>query len=432
VSWHLEHGDCIAVMATLAEASVDAVVADPPYGIGFMGHEWDQALHKGKRNGNPASGRFGRSPAIVAGRYDNTLAGNRIFAAWCEEWARECLRVLKPGGHLLAFGSTRTYHRLASGVEEAGFEIRGQIDWLFGEGFPKALNIAKALDKAAGIDTRSTRWTPTTDEAKAWIGWQTHLKPGHEPIAVARKPAAVRSVARNVVEHGTGALNIGACRIPVAAGDEMHGFNRGYDDHPFVPHDDGRFPADVILDHLAAGELDDQSGPLTSGANPTRRGTDKFRQIYGNFAGQRECHAARGADVGGASRFYYCAKTGHVERHAGCDAFGGNPHPTPKPIDLMRWLVRLVAPPGAVVLDPFAGSGSTGIASVLEGFDFIGIEREPLEAEGLPYVDVARARIAYWEARPEGPSYPPRRRPPDDQVTLDELLDAERKGAAAS
>ena len=409
--WTVLGGDCAWWMRELPEASVDAVITDPPYGIGFDGHEWDQPGLQGKRNGEPASGRFGRSAAIVAGRYDHTMAGNRLFQLWCQQWATEALRILKPGGHLLAFSSPRTYHRLGVGVEDAGLEIRGKLNWLFGEGFPKALNVAKAFDRAAGYDT-GTGWEPVTDEAKAWVGWQTHLKPGHEPIVLARKPLDQPNVPTNLLAHGVGALHVDACRIPVAAGDKRHDFRRGDSPVAYQPHDRGRFPADVVVDHLAAGELDDQSGVLVSGANPRRRGSDKFRSVYGDFAGQEECEPTRGTDVGGASRFYYCAKTSHLERHAGCEDLGGNIHPTPKPIDLMRWLVRLVTGPAAVVVDPFCGSGGTGIACVLEGREFIGIERE------RDYIAIAEARIAHWQQRPEGPRYAPRPPAPADQLDL--------------
>lgn len=424
------HGDCLDVMRRLNDDSVDAVVCDPPYGIGFRGHEWDQARHQGRRNGNPATGRFGRSAAVVAGRYDRSLEGNRLFQGWCEEWAAEALRVVKPCGHLLAFGAPRTYHRLAAGIEDAGFEIRGTIAWLFGQGFPKALSVAKAIDKAAGVDTSAIDWQPTSEDAKAWMGWQTQLKPGHEPIVVARAPAAHRSIVRNVLEHGTGALNIDACRIALRDGDECHDFNRGYDGHPYRPHELGRFPADVVLDADAAAELDARVGELRSGANPKRRSSSKFANVYGTSTGHPDCAPARGADVGGPSRFFYVAKAGIDERDAGCQAWGGNPHPTPKPIALMRWLVRLVTPPGGVVLDPFAGSGSTGIAAALGGFGFVGIEREPFGRDPKPYVDVARARIAWWQRHGDRP--PPRRPraiPVRDQQSFDAWADQWRPAA---
>lgn len=350
----LYHGDCREVMAAMPDASVAAVVTDPPYGIHFMGKTWDQfggPLGRDHQTGSERSG------SMHAGKYDLAPEAMRKFQAWSSSWATEAWRVLKPGGFLLAFAGTRTYHRMACGVENAGFEVRDMLAWLFGSGFPKSLN----LDGA-------------------WEGWGTALKPGHEPIVMARKPFR-GTVAANVLAHGTGALNIDGCRIeaeqrPKIAHDGRDtrtfaegGIRGGYRREGGT--DEGRWPANVLLDEDAAAELDEQSGQLVSGANPTRRGSDKFRSAYGDFTGQRECEAARGVDVGGASRFYYVAKPSAAERGA------TNTHPTVKPVDLMRHLVRLVTPPGGVVLDPFAGSGTTLWAARLEGFRSIGIEREP-------------------------------------------------------
>ena len=383
--WRLIEGDCIEQMRGLDAASIDCVVTDPPYGIGFMGHEWDQPGIQGRRN-------------------DLSVTANRSFQAWCEAWAAECLRLLKPGGHLLAFGGCRTFHRLAAGIEDAGFEIRDQIDWLFGSGFPKSRRLADGVGTA--------------------------LKPGHEPICLARAPL-VGTTQATFDAHGTGGLNIDAARIDVHPDDPVHdavwtarpsairpgtcGFVTSQQQdgarHSAAPHDAGRWPANVVLDEDTAAELDEQTGALRSGANPTRRCSDKFRQVYGDFAGQAECDPARGADAGGASRFYYCAKTSTAERNTGLDGFPAEPlnwssgeqspgtfqsagpaihrngHPTVKPVDLMRWLIRLAAPPGGIVLDPFTGSGSTGIAALREARSFVGIEREP------EYVALARARI---------------------------------------
>jgi site-specific DNA-methyltransferase (adenine-specific) len=411
-------------MRGLSDASVDAIVTDPPYGLGFMGKAWDDL-----------------PPGL--------------------EWARECLRVLKPGGHLLAFGGSRTYHRLAVAVEDAGFEVRDQMMWLYGSGFPKSLDVSKAIDKAAGVEREvvgqklharkgvataeqrtvvgagsfgeaqlSDVTLPATPDAKKWSGWGTALKPAHEPIVVARKPL-VGTVAENVLRFGTGALNIDACRIAGGKGTgnwkgvtdtniKENVFAGGWDgsverDEPNLDSGGvGRWPANLILDEEAGRLIDEQSGELMSGANPTRRGSDKFRHAYGDFVGQEECERARGADAGGASRFFYCAKAGKAERNAGLDAFEinrpdnrtvtgmgtfeekgvqpqRNHHPTVKPISLMAYLVRLVTPPAGTVLDPFLGSGTTGCAAALEGFDFIGIEREP------DYIAIAEARIAWWE-----------------------------------
>jgi len=246
----LWHGDCLDVLRDLPDASIDAVVTDPPYGLGFMGKAWDADFidstisRRRAYTGDPSprAGENGgyRSAAAEAGRYDLSLTGNRAFGAWCEQWATECLRVLKPGGHLLAFGGTRTWHRLACAIEDAGFEVRDSIAWLYGSGFPKSLDVSKAIDKAAGAEREvvSETWrgdragtsagimgeavpridrvtAPATPEAATWQGWGTALKPAFEPVVVARKPLA-GTVAANVLAHGTGALNIDGCRIAAA------------------------------------------------------------------------------------------------------------------------------------------------------------------------------------------------------------------------
>ena len=353
-------------MRKLPEASVDAIVTDPPYGLGFMGKKWDDL-----------------PPGL--------------------EFAEQALRVLKPGGHLLAFGGTRTYHRLACAIEDAGFEIRDCLAWLYGSGFPKSHNLK--------------------DE---WQGWGTALKPAHEPIVLARKPLT-GTVAGNVLEHGTGALNIDGCRIGTeGATTRTHQADYGKSGwrtgHGIESIDAGRWPANVILDPEAGAMLDEQSGNLRPATSRTKRekigGTDRFLERTGDLQ-RDEVYP----DSGGASRFFYCAKASKRERNAGLEGFeerarrtyeggpivsadhpdtspGGrqtaaNVHPTVKPIALMRWLVRLVTPPNGTVLDPFLGSGTTGIAAKLEGFDFIGIERE------AEYLAIAQARIDHHEPEPE-------------------------------
>lgn len=385
----LYHGDCLDVLAGLPDASVDSVVTDPPYGLRFMGRAWDGAdieaatALRQRQAAMPEDGHSGanggyRSPSTEAGRYD--LTANAAFGQWCESWARECLRVLKPGGHMLAFGGSRTWHRLACAVEDAGFEVRDSIAWLYGSGFPKSLNL---------VDSDGER-----------TGWGTALKPAFEPIVVGRKPL-VGTVAANVLQHGTGALNIDGCRVETTddlnggayaeqGGREISGsLNPSGMNRPgatagrgFV-QPSGRWPTNVLLDESQADDLDRQSGTLRSGANPTRRGSDKFRDAYGYFKGQAECEPARGADQGGASRFF---STFHYQAKAGADErprVDGVAHPTVKPLDLMRWLVRLVTPPGGVVLEPFAGSGATAEACVIEGLQCIAIERE---ADYLPLI----------------------------------------------
>jgi DNA modification methylase len=369
------------------------------------------------------------------------------YYRWCAAWATECLRVLKPGGHLLAFGGTRTWHRLACGVEDAGFELRDTITWLYSQGFPKSHDVSKAIDKAAGAarevigvnedylkrkpngmkttgattygysvtdyptDARVT--TPATDAAKQWSGWGTALKPASEPILVARKPLA-GTVAQNVMQYGTGALNIEGCRVATnndlvrpaisRTNNEVFGtgLGAGVQVNPI-----GRWPANVILTHASTPEgtdaclascvddcpvkqLDEQTGILTSGANPTRRGTSKFRDAYGEFQGQPECVPARGSDAGGASRFFptfrYHAKATARER----PRIDGVAHPTVKPLRLMQYLIRLIAPPGAIILDPFAGSGTTLEAAVLENMRAIGVESDDTY---LPLVAVRLERV---------------------------------------
>lgn len=390
----LYHGDCLEVLAELPEASVDAVVTDPPYGISFMGRQWDQPGKFGSQRGDgrPRGGHAnsrGSHDAMAAGSYDLSPSAMRNFQRWCEQWATECLRVLKPGGHMVAFGGARTWHRLAAAVEDSGFEIRDSIAWVYGSGFPKSLDVSKAIDKT------------DPDSAGLWEGWGTALKPSFEPIVVARKPLS-GTVAANVLEHRTGALNIDRCRVP---GDNSATINRRKGSTAFLSDRPareaeasgriesrtsperyreerpgeliGRWPTNVVLDEYQAAALDQQVGVLKSGANPTRRGSDKFRNAYGEFAGQTECVAHRGANEGGASRFFpvfrYEAKAPSSERPSA----GGVAHPTVKPLELMRWLVRLVTPPNGLVLDPFAGSGTTAEACIHEHMRCITVEREP-------------------------------------------------------
>lgn len=356
------HGDCRELMAVADENTIDAVVTDPPYGLEFMSSAWDQSV-----------------PGI-------------------DYWT-PLLRVMKPGAHLLTFGGTRTFHRMAVAIEDSGFEIRDCLSWLYGSGFPKSLDVSKAIDKAAGaerksvgsyqrpdgssgrtasqgfqavntygvgvIDGEPVLTAPATPQAEQWQGYGTALKPAWEPIILARKPFK-GTVANNVLTHGTGALNIDGCRIEAddledlqknwdrtqsqAAYEGRNAMNGGLgmiDLSDRAPS--GRWPANALLDEDAAALLDEQTG--------------------------------------GASRFFYCAKASRSERTAGCET---NNHPTLKPLNLMRYLVRLIAHPGALILDPFSGSGSTIIAANLEGFDAVGMD---LSAE---HCAVAQKRLAYW------------------------------------
>ncbi len=379
--WILLPGDCQETLRSIPKRTVDAVVCDPPYGLSFMGKDWDHEV--------PGP----------------------------DYWRRAYVR-LKPGGYLVAFAGSRTYHRMACAIEDAGFEIRDQLMWLYGSGFPKSLDVSKAIDKAAGAvrevvgydatkarpnkenfakrtdrqpsagavegwkDNGATITAPSTDAAKQWEGWGTALKPAHEPIVLARKPLSEGTVTANVLRWGTGALNVDACRIggtpplcwPKARG--MGYLSKGKYESPtssLVPSAKGRFPANVALDEAAAEQLDAQSGQLKSGSNNTRRREGQFGagdSQHGGLGKAGDVQTSYG-DTGGASRFYYCAKATKADR-------AGSMHPTVKPVALMRWLVRLVCPPGGLVLDPFAGSGTTGQAALAEGMRVILCEREEL------------------------------------------------------
>jgi site-specific DNA-methyltransferase (adenine-specific) len=390
-------GDCLDVLRTLPADSVDAIVTDPPYGLSFMGKRWD---------------------------YDVPSE-----AIW-----RECLRVLKPGGHLLAFAGTRTQHRMAVRIEDAGFEIRDMIAWVYASGFPKSLDVSKAIDKAAGaerevvgirkvslsdlgqgsgwnaLDTSSGQYNytaPATPAARKWAGWGTALKPALEPITVARKPL-IGTVAENVLAHGTGALNVDGCRV--ATGEALGRFNNARTEgSSYIVQREaglidnsnglGRWPANLIHD---GSEEVVGLFPDTKGGTAVRRNSGGH--TFGGIFPKPPMDDLGYGDSGSAARFFYCAKASAKDRDEGVAGVAGgmsgrrdgsmgsitmrkNTHPTVKPTDLMRYLCRLVTPPGGTVLDPFMGSGSTGKAAMLEGFDFIGIERD------AEYVKIAEARI---------------------------------------
>jgi DNA modification methylase len=489
------HGDCLSVMPTLPAESVDAIVCDPPYGLSFMGKNWDHGI-----------------PGVAF-------------------WAA-ALRVAKPGAHLVAFGGTRTFHRLACAIEDAGWEIRDTLSWMYGSGFPKSLDVSKALDKAAGaageyggpkseahagwiergkmrgdhgheghqrpwmddpaaVDRNARQYLPATDAAKQWAGWGTALKPAWEPIILARKPLS-GTVAQTVTQWGTGAINVDACRIGsdtiqtnrYTPGRDMTSFHGSQAGNEYVSSTHaGRWPANVVLshsdqcrevgtreakrntrtgDHVGRGErtdglrylsngvgnsttsvpetvpawicekncpvrlLDEQGGERKGGGKAGPRNTDTSEEYWGEGGGGYTSvgrSASFHHDTGGASRFFYTAKASRREREAGLEGMPqakvtdadkwatndrrsgtdrqptewrqspvSNSHPTVKPLALMRWLCRLVTPPGGVILDPFTGSGSTGCAAVLEGFRFLGIEQE------AEYVAIAERRIAHWAA----------------------------------
>lgn len=387
-------GDCREVCVVLS--GVDSVVTDPPYGLEFMGKEWD--------HGVPGENFW------------------RVFSGVC-----------KPGAMCLAFGGTRKFHRLACAIEDAGWEIRDCINWIYGSGFPKSLDISKAIDKAAGAervvigtargkggenlnqlareggndsgDARSRGCyghgakqtdidipitAPSTDAAKQWQGWGTALKPAWEPIVVAMKPLD-GTFAQNALKHGVAGLNIDGCRVegapaptrfdPAKHGHEGWRMNATGAECAANASPLGRWPANLI--HDGSEEVLAGFPQQTSGANPTRRGSPKFRNAYGAFEGQEECVAARGSERGSAARFFYCAKASKKDRG------DGNTHPTVKPHELMKYLLQLVSTPtGGIVLDPFMGSGSTLVAAKALGRRAIGIE---LNKE---YCDIAIARLA--------------------------------------
>lgn len=360
-------GDNMEFLATLPDNCVDSIVTDPPYGLSFMGKKWDYDV-----------------PTVA-------------------RWA-ECLRVLKPGGHLLAFAGTRTQHRMAVRIEDAGFEIRDMMAWVYGSGFPKSLDISKAIDKAAGAEREvissvtdrrgdgtvygvghsgtMTSNDPVTAAAAQWHGWGTALKPALEPITLARKPLT-GTVAANVLQHGTGGLNIDGCRV----GDE------------------------VMARTTSNGVKVSDNGSMSGGNSAVVPAGESVGRWPANLLHD-------GGDYfGEQSRFFYCAKASKADRNYGCDllpdvsaadmvnrepdsdgmnspragagrtAGAKNNHPTVKPIELMRYLCRLVTPPGGIVLDPFTGSGSTAVGAVLEGFVFFGAELD----EG--YHKIATARL---------------------------------------
>lgn len=402
MTWQAFNGDCITLLKRLAPCQFDSVVTDPPYALSFMGREWD------------------------------SFGDGKGFQAWCEEWSRECLRVLKPGGHLVAFGGTRTYHREACAIEDAGFEIRDSLHWIYGSGFPKGMNVSRAIDVALNADPevigREQNWdasraadgkqaygdypgswdilTPVTDEAKQWQGWNTSLKPGHEPIVLARKRLSEKNVVGNVLEHGTGALNIDACRIATtdhweatgkqsAAGVSYTGSTDGsLNVSVSTTHEDGRRPPNILLTHSAACEV---TGTRTVPTEDRSRPPRTPNTIYGSGNGTNTTTASGSqpdtdhedvevwdcaedcpvAEIGSASRFFPCfryqAKAARSERPK---VDGVTAHPTVKPLALMQWIARLVTRPGGYVLDPFAGTGTTAEACEREGFDCMLIEQD--------------------------------------------------------
>ncbi len=369
------HGDCVGVMGSFAPASFDAIVVDPPYGLEFMGKEWD-APHKmigiatwgGREHGAVAIGNSHPQGYIKNDPYKSYL--------WHSQWLTEAYRVLKPGASLLAMGGTRTFHRLACALEDTGFIIKDCLMWIYGSGFPKAQDLGKMIDKRGGND-------------KEWDGWKVGgIKPAYEPIIWAVKPPE-GSYVDNVLKYGVGAVNVEECRVEFHNNrDEYHRENQTQH-HGIWNHCDkgterhskpqGRFPANVILDEEAGRMLDKMSGELhSSGGDKNPKGGEK--STFRASVWQDGTHYQ--GDSGGASRFFYCAKASKSERGE------GNVHPTVKPVKLFEWLIKLVTREGQVVLDPFFGSGTTGIACNNVGRRWIGIEKDG------EYVKIAEKRLS--------------------------------------
>lgn len=389
------NGDCLEELKKFPENSIDTIITDPPYGIGFMGKEWDNFNPRSVKNNTEKSSRKksylnperstgarrGASPALEAGRYNRTLEGQIGFQNWFEKIAKEMLRVAKPGATLLCFGGSRTFHRLACAIEDAGWIVKDTLAWLHGQGFPKASDIKSQMAKKEEAKTKNS---------EKWNGWKSHgLKPAFEPIIMAIKPND-GSYAENALKWDIGGLNIDGGKIG-----KMN-----------------RFPANVILDEETAKILDKQSGKRPAGTFPKKRGSTAFfglgdAENRNEFVGQLK-------DTGGASRFFYVAKAGTKERNIGLEDFEekqatdgcirNNPesvrkyqansalrkniHPTVKPLKLMEYLCVLTkTPTGGIVLDPFTGSGTTLMAAKKNGRDFIGIEKEK------EYISIAEARI---------------------------------------
>jgi len=394
VKYELKLGDNAETLKQYPDNHFDSIVTDPPYGIEFMGKDWDK--HTGA----------------------------------VETW-NECFRVLKPGGHILAFSASRTYHHLATNIESVGFEIRDQIMWIYGSGFPKSANLGKAIDKKQGnkriktgqIKTHARKGVAVAEERTAinagsfgqeveeeltvgtsdWEGWGTALKPAHEPIVMARKPLSEKTIAENVLKHGTGGINIDESRVETE--DKTQRVNRGVEwgvrndksgNEPKVyGSTKGRYPANVIHD---GSEEVLEGFPETKGRHGMTQHGSGTNTKYGKFARTEQSFVNDGVgDSGSAARFFYCSKVSKKERNIGQSTDGKNNHPTVKPVALMKYLITLITPKGGKVLDPFNGSGSTGMACVELGYEYTGCELDP------DYIEISKVRIEAWyaENKPE-------------------------------
>jgi DNA modification methylase len=396
----LHAGDSRDVLKTIADCSIDSIVTDPPYALVSIVKRFGAAGAAAVKVPVGGSGAYARASSGFMGKQWDT--GETAFAV--EFWA-ECLRVLKPGGHVVAFSGTRTYHRMACAIEDAGFEVRDMLSWLYGSGFPKSHDVGKGIDRAAGAEREvigvsarhgsragsanfangqsgfksteeggNTVTAPATAEAAQWQGWGTALKPACEPICFGRKPLT-GTVAANVLEHGTGAINIDGCRVGMEGGarsdggdvrtESQPGAIGAYKSSPLVAGL-GRWPANIIHDgsEEVMAAFPDAPGQLFASTTAPR----KTGNVYGDAKGPRTDMPPRD-DGGSAARFFYTAKADANDRL-------GSKHPTVKPVDLMQWLCRLVTPKGGTILDPFAGTGTTGEAAFREGFNAVLIERE--------------------------------------------------------
>jgi len=449
----LHLGDCMDVMRTMPDNSIDAIITDPPYGLSFMNKEWDSFGSDTRQPGdehyvtpdNPygrSKARYGYGSKVQKSMEAFQLAMTPIFA--------EALRVAKPGAYLLCFGGTRTFHRMACVIEDAGWEIRDCIMWVYGSGFPKSMDVSKAIDKAAGLEREVVcvagksgskrncmsgdfsggeyfETKPNSEAAKQWQGWGTCLKPAWEPIIVARKPLD-GTVANNVLTWGVGALNIDACRVPTfsdgpgttpeSSVDGRRGSMAGSMNRVEYDGSKSRFPANLVHDgsQMVLDLFPDskgQNGDVKAGyrkdtvndfgdcgyttAHQKRGDSGSAARFFNTLRDGEESAERTYADKGGtnfaakpgmrreptsADRFFYCAKASKKDRGE------GNHHPTVKPTALMEWLVKLVTPEGGVVLDPFMGSGTTGVACANLNRRFVGIERE------WQYMEIAGPRIA--------------------------------------
>lgn len=471
MSVDLHLADCREVMRSLPENSVDAIVTDPPYGLTTgldpfaMVRSWlademnrecwtklaalgwtEDAARSFADDLHPREEYEHGGVGFMNSAWDSIVPGPSYW--------REALRVLKPGGYVLAFGATRTWHWLACALELCGFESRGSIAWIQGQGMQHGLDISKAMDADAGAEREvvgehpyaarkpNGTWTgdvygaepghgegpkltaPATDEAKRWAGWGTQLAPKHEPICMFRKPLEGTYV-ENIRAHGAGGLNVDACRlaggkqVPTSGSDAMKRRGWGYGGSMETPGCDpnlGRWPPNVVIDEAAAAQLDAMVGKRTSGTlKAGTRVAAEHGRARGKADGYTKAHSF-GGDTGGPSRFFFCPKAPTGERDKGCehlrwvrDGSGwraceagekpdlvGNSHSTVKPLELMRWLVRLVTPLGGLVFDPFLGSGTTGVAAVCEGMRFVGSDMTPWAYK------IADARIRWAQGR--GPS----------------------------